>query len=125
MSAGNMNEKRPIVEKIGSLAVGNEASKRKHLARRHLFQLAITTALLVIICLILISGYVQKWLWMQQLGYVDIFRTLLSVKWAMSCSAFLVAFLYLWINLRQAGKDSATFQTGVRTAKRGLICRSQ
>jgi uncharacterized membrane protein (UPF0182 family) len=119
MSDGTMNEKRPIAEKIGSLAVERDASTQKHPRRRHLLRLAIFVALLVIICLVLISGYVQKWLWMQQLGYVDIFRTLLAVKWALSCSAFLVAFLYLWINFRQAGKDSTTFQTSARAAKPG------
>jgi len=36
--------------------------------------------------------------------------TLLSVQWAMFCSAFVFGFLYLWINLSQAAKNSAAFR---------------
>jgi hypothetical protein len=59
-----------------------------------------------------IAGYrrLEKWLWMRQLDYVGIFWTLLSVQWAMFCSAFVFAFLYLWINLRQAAKNSGAFR---------------
>jgi uncharacterized protein len=46
---------------------------------------------------------------MRQLDYTGIFWTLLSVQWVMFCSAFVFAFLYLWINLRQAAKNSAGF----------------
>jgi hypothetical protein len=62
---------------------------------------------LAAIFLAVIAGYVQKWLWMRQLGYAGIFWTLLSIKWAMFCSAFAFAFLYLWINLRRAASKRA------------------
>ena len=39
-----------------------------------------------------------------------IFWTLLSVQWGMFFSAFVFAFLYLWINLHQLAKNSAAFQ---------------
>ena len=56
----------------------------------------IGAAILGIIILAIVSGVIQKWLWMQQLDYAVIFWTLLSVKWGMFCLAFVVAFLYLW-----------------------------
>jgi uncharacterized membrane protein (UPF0182 family) len=72
----------------------------------------IAAAVLLIIVLGIITGYVEKWLWMRQLDYAGIFWTLLSVQWAMFCSAFVFAFLYLWLNLRQAVRNSAAFLRG-------------
>ena len=43
---------------------------------------------------------------MRQLDYAGIFWTLLSVKWGMTCVAFIGAFLFLWINIRQAARNS-------------------
>ena len=81
----------------------------------------ITAAILLIIVLAIITGYVQKWLWMRQLDYTGIFWTLLSVQWGMSCSAFVVAFLYLWINLGQGARISAAFRGNVREEKSGSL----
>ena len=66
----------------------------------------------VVVVLVGIAGNLEQWLWMRQLNYAGIFWTLLSVQWAMFCSAFVVAFLYLWINLRQAAKNSAALRAG-------------
>ena len=95
----------------------------------------IVAAFLLVAVLVGIAGYLEKWLWMRQLDYTGIFWTLLSVQWAMFCSAFVFAFLYLWINLRQAAKNSAAFRGGgstmealllspepMRTRKRILSC---
>ena len=41
------------------------------------------------IALIVIPGFLQKWLWMRQLDYVGIFWTLLSVQCLMFCAAFI------------------------------------
>ena len=82
------------------------------MGRGRLLTLVIAAAILGIIILAIISGVIQKWLWMGQLNYVGIFWTLLSVKWLMFCLAFVVAFLYLWINLRLAAKKSAVFGAG-------------
>ena len=49
-----------------------------------------------------ITSYIEKWLWMSQIDYVGIFWMLLSVQCAMFCAAFVFAFLYMWLNLRQA-----------------------
>ena len=72
----------------------------------------IVAAVLFVVVLVGIAGNLEQWLWMRQLDYAGIFWTLLSVQWAMFCSAFVVAFLYLWINLRQAAKNSAALRAG-------------
>jgi uncharacterized membrane protein (UPF0182 family) len=77
---------------------------------RYPLRLMIVAAFLLIVVLVGIAGYLEKWLWMRQLGYTGIFWTLLSVQWAMLCSAVVCAFLYLWINLRQAVKNSGAFR---------------
>ncbi|MGB7494566.1 MAG: UPF0182 family protein, partial [Candidatus Acidiferrum sp.] len=59
-----------------------------------------------VVVLAVLLGLVQKWLWMRQLEYAGIFWTLLSVKWGMFGVALILAFLYLWINLRFAVKRS-------------------
>jgi uncharacterized protein len=64
---------------------------------------------IAIIVLVALTGNIEKWLWMKQLGYVGIFWTLLSVRWAMFCAAFVFAFLFLWVNLRQASRHRADF----------------
>ena len=48
--------------------------------RGRLLTLIIGAAILGILILAIISGVIQKWLWMQQLNYAGIFWTLLSVK---------------------------------------------
>jgi uncharacterized membrane protein (UPF0182 family) len=74
--------------------------------RGHLLTLIIGAAILCIIILAIVSGTIQKWLWMQQLDFSIIFWTLLSAKWQMFCLAFVVAFLYLRINLHLAAKKA-------------------
>jgi uncharacterized protein len=80
----------------------------------------IAVVVLLIIVLGIITGYVEKLLWMRQLDYADIFWTLLSVQWAMFCSAFVFAFLYLSINLRQAVRNSAAFRDDGPVAQTGI-----
>jgi len=75
--------------------------------RGRLLTLIIGAVIWGIIILAIISGTIEKWLWMKQLDYTAIFWTLFSVKWLMFCLAFIVAFLYLWINLRLAIKKGA------------------
>jgi uncharacterized membrane protein (UPF0182 family) len=48
-------------------------------------RLIIGTAILLIVVLAGIAGYLEKWLWMRQLHYTGIFWTILSVQWAMFC----------------------------------------
>ena len=93
-----MIEKQTIAERSGPLAV--DKPRAKHPPFRHLLLLIIIGALLLVIALVTVTGYVEKWLWMRQLDYASIFWTLLSVRWAMFCSAFAFACLFLWINHR-------------------------
>jgi hypothetical protein len=116
-----MNDVQRVPEKNGALAGETGASSQKQRPHRHLLRLAIIAVVLAAIFLAVIAGYVQKWLWMRQLGYAGIFWTLLSIKWAMFCSAFAFAFLYLWINLRRAWKSSAALPIGARGTKAGLF----
>ena len=98
-----------IVEPRGLAAQQNVDAAGTHAAFRHPLQLIIGAAVLVIVILAGVAGYMEKWLWMRQLDYTGIFWTILSVQWAMFGSAFALAFLYLWINLRQAAKNSGVF----------------
>ena len=107
-----MIENRTIVEHPRPFTGEKGSATGKHPPFRHLLRLMIAAAVLLIIVLGIITGYVEKWLWMRQLDYAGIFWTLLSVQWAMFCSAFVFAFLYLWVNLRQAVRNSAAFRGG-------------
>jgi uncharacterized membrane protein (UPF0182 family) len=102
-------------------AVERASTTGKHLPFRHLLSLIIAAAVALIIVLGVITGYVEKWLWMRQLDYAGIFWTLLSVQWAMSASAFVFAFLYLWVNLRQAARNSLAFRGDGRPRQPGLV----
>jgi uncharacterized membrane protein (UPF0182 family) len=73
----------------------------------------IIAAAVVLIGLVsFIPGWIQKWLWMRQLGYVGVFWTIWSVRWELSVVAFVVALLYLGINLRFALRNGAAFSAG-------------
>jgi len=71
-----------------------------------------------------LTGYMEKWLWMRQLDYTDIFWTLVSVRCAMFCAVFVFAFLYLWINLRQATKEGIAFAESDRPWRLVFISRT-
>ena len=87
--------------------------KKSAIGRRrpsgHLVSLIIFAAVLLIVVLIAIAGTLVKWLWMRQLDYAGIFWTLLSVQWTMFFAAFVFAFLFLWVNFRQAIRNNADF----------------
>ena len=74
--------------------------------QRKLLNWPVLVALLLVGALFVITDLLQKWLWMRQLDYDGIFWTLLSVKLGLTCVAFIGAFLFLWINLRQASKNA-------------------
>jgi len=76
-----------------------------HYWRRTLLNWTVPAAVLLIAALVVIPDLLQKWLWMRQLNYEDIFWTLFSVKLGMTCVAFIGAFLFLWINTRQAARN--------------------
>ncbi|MGH8291207.1 MAG: UPF0182 family protein [Steroidobacteraceae bacterium] len=94
----------------GSFPVTGDGTTARRPSLRHLTQVSLGVAVLLIVVLALVGGYLQKWLWMSQLGYAQVFWKLLSVKWALIFASFVVAFGYLWINLRDAVKRSRTYQ---------------
>jgi uncharacterized protein len=59
-------------------------------------------AVLFVIGLFAISGWIQDWLWMDQVGYAVVFRRIFTIKFALAAAGFLTAFFYLWLNLRMA-----------------------
>lgn len=73
---------------------------RRPLARR--LSLYLISAVLIGVVLPEILAYLQKWLWMRQLGYLEIFWKLFSVQWGMFLLGFVFAFLFFWANVRQA-----------------------
>ena len=107
-----MNENATVVEQRRLSAHEKRSVTGMRSPSRHLLRSIIVAAFLLIAVLAGIAGYLEKWLWMRQLDYVGIFWTLLSVRWVMFCSALVFAFLYLWINLRQAAKNCAAFHRG-------------
>jgi uncharacterized membrane protein (UPF0182 family) len=88
--------------------------EEKRLFHRRLPRIAAASVIIALIGLAALIGTVQKWLWMGELGFEGIFWTLLTTQWAMFCAAFAVTFLFLWVNLRQAGKDRAACPAGAR-----------
>ena len=69
----------------------------------------IAAVIILLVFLIVTSGLIQQWLWMRQVGYLNIFWRLLSIKWSLVGLSFLVVFLYTWINFRFAAKTTAAF----------------
>ena len=80
-------------------------------------RLILVAAVVLIALLVVISGWIQKGLWMGQLGYSGVFWTLLALRCELYCAAFVIAFLYLWINLRLAAAKGATFAAGILTSE--------
>ena len=82
------------------------AGEQRQYGRRRLLNWIGPLAVLLLGALLMIPELVQKWLWMRQLDYEGIFWTLFSVKCGMTCVAFISTFLFLWINIRQAARNS-------------------
>jgi uncharacterized membrane protein (UPF0182 family) len=69
--------------------------------RRTVLALWITVAGFIVILIFLsdATGFLQKWLWMEQLGYAQIFWEIFSLKWALFGVAFGCVLLSFWISL--------------------------
>ena len=77
-----------------------------------LLKFIIAAVFVLIVFVAVISGWLQKWLWMRQLGYVGVFWTIWSVRWELFAAAFVVALLYLGINLRFAQRNASALSGG-------------
>ena len=74
----------------------------------------IAAAIILFIFLIMASGLIQQWLWMTQVGYLNIFWKLLSIKWSLAGLSFLIVFLYTWLNFRFAAAATVASPPVVR-----------
>ncbi len=112
-----MTEKPTHSERPGSLSgEKNRAAGNYRIFRQwRSLKLIIAAAVILIALLVVSSGWIQKELWMRQLGYTSVFWTLLSLRCELFCVAFVVTFLYLWISLRFAARNGATFHSGSLT----------
>ena len=99
------------------------AGEQQHHWRDRLLNWIVPVALLLIGVLLVIPDLLQKWLWMRQLNYEGIFWTLFSVKLGMTCVAFIGAFLFLWINIRQAARNSFALAENDQAKKAALSRR--
>ena len=72
--------------------------------RRRIFWFFLAVAVIVLILVSKTTGLIEKWLWMRQLGYVQVFWELFSIKWALFGIAFGCVFLYVWVNLSLAAR---------------------
>ena len=104
---------KPTQGQSASLLLGREsrADGNYHVLQprrrlKHIF----LAAVLVVALFAVIPGWIQKGLWMQELGYLGIFWKLLSVRLGLFCGALVVTASYLWINLHLALKNLATFR---------------
>ncbi len=71
---------------------------RQRLVR--IFWLVVGIIIACIIFISVISGFIQKWLWMQELGFKHIFWSIAWIKWILFAASFACVYLYLWINFR-------------------------
>jgi hypothetical protein len=77
----------------------------------------------IIAILVFISSWIQKWLWMQEVGYIGAFWTLFSVRWELFFAAFVMVSLYFWINLRLAARNAVVLRAGSVTADSALATK--
>ena len=61
---------------------------------------------------------------MDQLHYAGIFWTLFSVQWTMFAAAFVFVFVFMWLNLRQALRNSGNFRESGARARHKALSRS-
>ena len=77
----------------------------------------------VLAVLVFISSWIQKWLWMRQVGYIGVFWTLFSVRWELFFAAFVIVSLYFWINLRLAARNAVVLRAGGLTTDSALASK--
>jgi uncharacterized protein len=102
---------RPLADEKVSGNGNQHPIRGRHPGLKRPWKLAIFGAFSVVAILAFLPSSIQKLLWMRQLGYAGIFWTLLSVRWELFAAAFVVASVYLWMNLRLAARNGATLGT--------------
>ena len=66
---------------------------------RSIFWFIAVVLIALVALLLLIPDFLQRWLWMRQLGYQAIFWRIWLIKWSMAVAAFVCVFVYLAVNL--------------------------
>ena len=114
-----MIDKVTAIEKMTTIEPPRPEGEQERAAGRYgmfrrwrLLKFIIAAAFVLIALCAVIPGWIQKWLWMRQLGYIGVFWTIWSVRWGLFAAAFLVALLYSGINLRFAQKNGAALSGG-------------
>lgn len=98
-----------LTEKQGENEGHHRVSRGRPGVRRA--RLVFGGGLAVVAILASIPSWLQKWLWMREVGYAGIFSTLLSVRRGLFFTAFVVSLLYLWVNLGFALRNGASAAT--------------
>jgi uncharacterized membrane protein (UPF0182 family) len=112
-----MNTITPPPPRLPTLPDDNRSSlKRLHPSLLIVAQILIPAAILLLIAIGMVTGYLQKFLWMRELHFTGIFWTLFLVQWAMFAAAFAVVFLFMGFNLRLALQNSGAFDPARPTA---------
>jgi len=88
----------------------------------YILQFLLPAAILLFIAVGMVTGYLEKWLWMGELHYSGVFWTLFSVQWTMFAAAFVIVFAFLWLNLHQAlGHSGALVPLPLGRAKKPTL----
>ncbi len=74
----------------------------RHRTVRLSVKFLVPAIILAAIAVGMVTGYLQKWLWMDQLNYGGVFWKLFSVQWTMYAASFACVFAFVWLNLRHA-----------------------
>ncbi|MEO6829458.1 MAG: UPF0182 family protein, partial [Acidobacteriaceae bacterium] len=101
-----------FIEKLRRAAMERGAEPPRPRRGKHLFGILWIAIVAVAVVLTVLAGMIEKWLWMRELHYVEVFWKLLSVQWGMFGIAFVLAFAFLWFNFRFAGKTIRALQRG-------------
>ena len=87
----------------------------KDILMKRRMQLMVWTAvagfIVFLILLSKVSGILQEWLWMREVGYAEIFWKLFSIRWALFGAAFGCVLLCFWISLRLVGRGVPRYDT--------------
>jgi uncharacterized protein len=117
---------KPTQDESASLLLGSESrtpGSYRILRRGGRLKRALLAAVLGIVLVAVVPGWIQKGLWMRELGYVGIFWKLLFVQLGLFCGALVVTALYLWINVLFAVKNLASFRAA--NVKKAAIPEAQ
>lgn len=67
--------------------------------------LTVLAGILLLIVLAASGGTIQRWLWMNQLGYSVIFWRLLAVRWGLAALVLVIVLVPTWFNWRVAARN--------------------